>query len=46
MLQELSAVLISQWKKEQLREALKAVRKTINDADRAKNTALAEKVYN
>lgn len=40
----LSAAVISQWRKDELREKLKSVKKSIDDTDKAAKAALMQKV--
>ena len=40
----MSSALISQWKKEKLREQLKAIKKHIDDLDKARKAVVIQKV--
>jgi len=44
LLQYLSAAVISAWRKDEMRTKLKAVKKLVDDADRAKKNAMMQQV--
>lgn len=44
LLQDLSAAVISAWRKDEMRTKLKAVKKLVDDADRAKKNAMMQQV--
>ena len=43
--QELSAAIISQWRKETMRSSLSVLKKSVIDADRAAKAKLMQKVF-
>ena len=38
--------MISQWKKDELREKLKKLKKSVDDTDRSRKALIIQKVYN